>query len=106
MSNEEARIQLFNLNAESRNIRKKMKKTLEYAGQGDLEEAMEIFEEAEKALSLIKEEYSSLKECTREKELLEEQEGYMGFTEIVKDSVKQTALRNNRCGGVRFHVYS
>lgn len=106
MTTEETRIQLYHINAGARNIRRKMKKTLEYAGSGKYEEAMEMFQEAEEDLHDIKEEYSAIKKNTREDELLKEQEGYMGFTEIIKDTVKQAAFLNNRCGGVRFHVYN
>lgn len=107
MSKEETRIKLYNINAGARNIRRKMKKTLEFAEEGNLADAMEVFQEAEEALQDIKREYKNLKASTsREDELLREQEGYMGFTEIVKDTVKQAAFMNGRHGGVRFHVYS
>lgn len=106
MSQEDTRIQLYNISADAKNIRRKMKKTLEYAGAGNMADALEVFQEAEEALQNIKNEYRNLKAHSREDDLIREQEGYMGFTEIVKDTVKQAAFMNGRCGGVRFHVYS
>lgn len=105
MSNDEARIKLYNLNSSNRQLRAKMVKSLKFTREGEYERASQLLTEARREFEQVKQEQIDLARHSARHRL--DSEKTIGFTQVFHDSIAQAnQLHARNCSAVKFHIYN